>query len=141
MTSEHRALHGIVHSAGLLRDGLLASKSIADFDAVLAPKVQGLLNLDEATRDLALECFVCFSSISAVLDSATFPMTAPFQGERTSMAGAAAAARHAPPTRFWQIFGAPWAAASGFWVMTGCLDEVVGRMTKDRRRRRTTEDG
>jgi polyketide synthase PksN len=70
VTSEHRALHGIVHSAGLLRDGLLASKSIADFDAVLAPKVQGLLNLDEATRDLALECFVCFSSISAVLGNA-----------------------------------------------------------------------
>jgi polyketide synthase PksM len=51
-----------VHSAGVLRDGFLLHKTGADLDAVLAPKVAGVVNLDEASKALALDLFVCFSS-------------------------------------------------------------------------------
>ncbi|MCX7293787.1 SDR family NAD(P)-dependent oxidoreductase, partial [Janthinobacterium sp.] len=63
---ECEGLDGIVHSAGVLRDSLLAKKSPADLEAVLAPKVAGLMHLDEASREIELDCFLCFSSLSAV---------------------------------------------------------------------------
>ncbi|WP_313920642.1 SDR family NAD(P)-dependent oxidoreductase, partial [Tahibacter sp.] len=60
-------LRGIVHCAATLRDAYLAHKTPADVQAVFAPKVDGTLNLDEATRDLPLAFFALFSSFSAVL--------------------------------------------------------------------------
>ncbi|MCX7293775.1 SDR family NAD(P)-dependent oxidoreductase, partial [Janthinobacterium sp.] len=62
----HGALHGIVHSAGVLRDGLLLGKTPDAVREVCAAKVGGLLNLDEASADMALDWLICFSSISAV---------------------------------------------------------------------------
>ncbi len=67
---DHEALNGIVHSAGVLRDGLLARKTQADLEAVLAPKVSGLLNLDEASREIDLDCLIVFSSITAAYGNA-----------------------------------------------------------------------
>ncbi|MEV5432438.1 SDR family NAD(P)-dependent oxidoreductase [Streptomyces sp. NPDC052701] len=63
---EHGALHGIIHAAGVLRDGFLAHKSAEELAAVLAPKTAGTLNLDAATKDDALDFFVLFSSTAAV---------------------------------------------------------------------------
>ena len=60
-------LHGIVHSAGVLRDGFIVKKSEEELEQVLAPKVAGLVNLDEASRGQELECFVLFSSTSGAL--------------------------------------------------------------------------
>ncbi|MES2739634.1 MAG: SDR family NAD(P)-dependent oxidoreductase, partial [Pseudomonadota bacterium] len=68
--SECGALHGIVHSAGVLRDGLALKKTAADLAQVLAPKVAGLVHLDEASRDCELDCFILFSSTGAVLGNA-----------------------------------------------------------------------
>jgi polyketide synthase PksN len=62
----HGRLDGIVHAAGSLCDGLLIKKTEADLQAVLAPKVAGLVALDEATAHLALDCFILFSSASAL---------------------------------------------------------------------------
>jgi len=63
---EHEALNGIVHSAGVLRDGLLGRKTLADLEAVLAPKVAGLIHLDEASREIDLDCLISFSSLTSV---------------------------------------------------------------------------
>ncbi|MHA6890102.1 SDR family NAD(P)-dependent oxidoreductase [Ralstonia pseudosolanacearum] len=60
-------IDGIFHCAGLTRDSRLDGKSEADLAAVLAPKVAGTLNLDRASAHLALDCFVLFSSVSAVI--------------------------------------------------------------------------
>ncbi|WSI60231.1 amino acid adenylation domain-containing protein [Streptomyces platensis] len=57
---------GVVHAAGTLRDSLALHKSRADADAVLAPKVHGLVHLDEATRADDLDYFVAFGSTAAV---------------------------------------------------------------------------
>ena len=59
-------LHGIIHSAGVLRDGYLRQATREDFDAVLAPKVDGTRFLDEATQDDPLACFVLCSSMAAL---------------------------------------------------------------------------
>ena len=60
-------LHGIIHSAGVLRDSLIVHKSIEDFRAVLASKVEGLIHLDTLTAEEPLELFTMFSSMSSVL--------------------------------------------------------------------------
>ncbi|KAG9586607.1 hypothetical protein KCV01_g13366, partial [Aureobasidium melanogenum] len=59
-------LHGVIHAAGILRDGYLRQSDRKDFDAVLAPKVDGTIFLDEATRDDPLEGFVLCSSMTAL---------------------------------------------------------------------------
>lgn len=66
----HGPMTGVVHAAGVLRDGLMAFKSVPDFDYVLRSKVDGTLNLDAATADQPLELFVLFGSVSGALGSA-----------------------------------------------------------------------
>ncbi|RKG88871.1 SDR family NAD(P)-dependent oxidoreductase, partial [Corallococcus sp. CA053C] len=61
------ALHGVIHSAGVLRDGMVASKRPEDVTEVLRPKVLGTLHLDEATQHLPLDFFVLFSSLAGVI--------------------------------------------------------------------------
>ncbi|MEV5203142.1 SDR family NAD(P)-dependent oxidoreductase [Streptomyces sp. NPDC053720] len=69
ITRDHGAIDGIVHAAGILRDAYLFAKNASDVRAVLAPKVDGVLNLDAATRGLALDFFVAFSSVAGVFGS------------------------------------------------------------------------
>ncbi|WP_158896200.1 type I polyketide synthase [Amycolatopsis anabasis] len=64
---EHGRLDGVVHAAGVLDDGYLTRKDPEAARAVLAPKMDGAVHLDEATRDLDLEFFVFCSSITSVL--------------------------------------------------------------------------
>ncbi|MEV7775548.1 SDR family NAD(P)-dependent oxidoreductase [Kitasatospora sp. NPDC086791] len=63
---EHGALHGIVHGAGVIRDGLLRGRTAEQCREVLAPKVAGLVNLDEASKDLDLDFLVAFSGLAGV---------------------------------------------------------------------------
>ncbi|MEU6235012.1 SDR family NAD(P)-dependent oxidoreductase, partial [Kitasatospora sp. NPDC047058] len=67
--AEFGPLTGVVHAAGVLRDGFALTKSAEDFAAVLAPKVAGLRALDAATAGDPLDFFVAFSSIAAHIGS------------------------------------------------------------------------
>ncbi|WP_166923290.1 SDR family NAD(P)-dependent oxidoreductase [Flavobacterium poyangense] len=60
-------LNGIIHSAGLVRDGLLIHKSEEEAEAVLKPKIDGIRFLDEVTKDEKLDFFVSFSAVAAVM--------------------------------------------------------------------------
>ncbi|WP_088833756.1 SDR family NAD(P)-dependent oxidoreductase [Paenibacillus tyrfis] len=60
-------LDGLVHSAGVIRDNFMLKKTEAELAEVLAPKVAGLVNLDQASGDMPLDFFVTFSSIAGVL--------------------------------------------------------------------------
>ena len=60
-------LHGILHSAGIIRDNFIIKKTIDDFRQVLSPKVPGLINLDLATKMMPLDLFILFSSGAGVL--------------------------------------------------------------------------
>ncbi|MDO9105380.1 MAG: amino acid adenylation domain-containing protein [Methylovulum sp.] len=70
MVATFGRIDGILHGAGILRDNLLANKTVAEFHAVFAPKVAGTVNLDNATQQLDLDFFVLFSSVAGALGSA-----------------------------------------------------------------------
>jgi polyketide synthase PksJ len=63
LTRRHKALHGVLHAAGVLRDAFLQRKSDAEFRRVLAPKLAGCRAVDEATKGLDLDFFALFSSV------------------------------------------------------------------------------
>jgi acyl transferase domain-containing protein/acyl carrier protein len=58
-------INGVIHSAGVLRDAFLLTKKREDFEAVLAPKIAGLLHLDAATSE-GRDFLVTFSSVAAL---------------------------------------------------------------------------
>ncbi|WP_155661249.1 beta-ketoacyl reductase, partial [Priestia megaterium] len=64
---EYGNLNGILHSAGVIRDNFIIKKTKGELIEVLAPKVAGLVYLDEASKDQNLDFFVTFSSIASVL--------------------------------------------------------------------------
>jgi len=62
-------LAGVVHGAMVLDDGFLTQLDAERFARALAPKLVGAWNLHRATLDLALDHFVMFSSVAAMLGS------------------------------------------------------------------------
>ncbi|GFN30065.1 hybrid non-ribosomal peptide synthetase/type I polyketide synthase [Paenibacillus xylaniclasticus] len=64
---EFGVLNGIIHSAGVIQDRFLINKTPEEFADVIAPKVMGLVNLDEMTKDQELDFFILFSSIAGVM--------------------------------------------------------------------------
>ncbi|MFF7459408.1 SDR family NAD(P)-dependent oxidoreductase [Kitasatospora sp. NPDC008115] len=62
-----RPLSGVIHAAGVLRDGLIESMSAEQAAAVLRPKVQGAINLHELTADREISAFVLFSSLAGIM--------------------------------------------------------------------------
>ncbi|MCA9973778.1 MAG: amino acid adenylation domain-containing protein, partial [Anaerolineales bacterium] len=63
-------IRGVVHAAGVLRDGALPQQNLADLAAVFRPKADGGWWLHEALRDAPLDFFVMFSSAASLLGSA-----------------------------------------------------------------------
>jgi KR domain/Phosphopantetheine attachment site len=63
-------LTAVIHMAGIVDDATLFTLDGSRLDAVLRPKVDGVINLHELTQHLGLSAFVMFSSVSGVLGSA-----------------------------------------------------------------------
>lgn len=59
---EYGHLDGIIHGAGSVHDNYIVNKSTDELKSVMAPKVYGVVNLDEASQGLPLDFFVLFSS-------------------------------------------------------------------------------
>ncbi len=64
LLQEHGKLDGIIHAGGVLRDSWLIRKNLDQLFDVLNPKILGVENLDEATRQLPLD-YVIFCSSEA----------------------------------------------------------------------------
>ncbi|WP_394833366.1 amino acid adenylation domain-containing protein [Pendulispora rubella] len=109
MVRDHAPLGGVFHTAGVIDDGVLRQQSWERFDTVLRAKVRGAWNLHLATRGLALDHFVMFSSVASLLGSA---------GQANHCAGAAfldalAHHRHAMGLPATSINWGVWAGTAG----------------------------
>ena len=62
-------LKGIIHTAGVLDDGVLVQQNMARFEKVMAPKVAGSWHLHTLTQGMPLDFFVCFSSLASLIGS------------------------------------------------------------------------
>ncbi|GGD19317.1 hypothetical protein GCM10011335_22770 [Aureimonas glaciei] len=63
---DHGGFDGVIHAAGVLRDENFLRQTPAQLRDVLAPKVRGVITLDDALGDAPLDFFLLFSSIAAV---------------------------------------------------------------------------
>ncbi|WP_344185837.1 type I polyketide synthase, partial [Streptantibioticus ferralitis] len=66
--TEH-PLTAVVHTAGIVDDGVISSLTADRIHPVLAPKVDAAWHLHELTRDMNLSLFAVFSSMSGLIGS------------------------------------------------------------------------
>lgn len=64
-----KPIKGVIHAAGVIRDGLILQQTPQNFREVMDVKIHGAVNLHRATDDEPLDFFAMYSSIAAVMGS------------------------------------------------------------------------
>nr|AZF85941.1 type I polyketide synthase [Catenulispora sp.] len=112
-----RPLTAVVHLAGVVDDGMVASLTTARVDAVLRPKVDAVAHLDAATAAVDLAGFVVFSSVAGQIGG---PGQGGYAAANAFLDGFAAH-RAAAGRPFRSVAWGPWAPIGG---MTARLTEA-----------------
>ncbi|MCX4444518.1 SDR family NAD(P)-dependent oxidoreductase [Streptomyces albidoflavus] len=109
-------LHGVVHAAGTLKDGLLRSATAEDLAAVMRPKVDGVRELAAAVAGSELDFAVLFASVS---------------GAFGNLGQGGYAAANAYLDGFAHAHGAPWTSIDwGLWGETGMGTAVAAQLRR-----------
>jgi amino acid adenylation domain-containing protein/thioester reductase-like protein len=117
--SKDRPLRGVVHAAGVVDSGVLSAMTQELCETTIAPKVYGAWLLHQATRDMDLDLFLMFSSISGVMG---MPGLANYAAANTFLDALAhlRRAQHLPAT----------SVAYGTWVGDGGMASRLGPTTR-----------
>ncbi|MEU9421104.1 SDR family NAD(P)-dependent oxidoreductase [Streptomyces sp. NPDC048272] len=114
--AEYGELHGVVHAAGTLKDGLIRSATAEDIAAVMRPKVDGVRELAAAVAGQDLDFAVLFASVS---------------GTFGNLGQAGYAAANAYLDAFAQAHGSPWLSiAWGLWGEVGMGTAVAEQLRR-----------
>ncbi|MFD3701224.1 SDR family NAD(P)-dependent oxidoreductase, partial [Streptomyces sp. NPDC058646] len=111
-----RPLIGIVHTAGVMNNGLVSDLTPERLGAVLAPKADAAWHLHELTRHLDLSAFVLFSSSVAVIGNPGQADYAAANAFLDGLAGHRAARGHAATSISW-----------GLWDLTRGINAGLGQ--------------
>ncbi len=134
LLDEHRPA-SVIHTAGVLDDGVIGTLTRDRLAKVFAPKVDAVRHLDELTRDADLDSFVVFSSGSGVFGS-------PGQGNyaaANAFLDAAMASRRAAGMPGLSLAWGLWEQATGMTAHLGGTDQA--RMSRGGVRPITAEEG
>ncbi len=119
-----RPLTAVIHTAGIVEDGLIGSLDAGRLERAMRPKVDAVVNLHELTSHLSLSDFVLFSSISGVIGS---PAQANYAAANSFM-DAFAAHRRAEGLSSISLAWGAWSQDAG---MVGELDRLgVSRLKR-----------
>ncbi|MFI9220102.1 type I polyketide synthase [Streptomyces werraensis] len=118
-------LRGVIHTAGVLDAGVIGALTPERLARVFAPKVDAVRHLDALTRDLDLDAFVVYSSVSAVFMGAG---SGSYAAANAYLDGLMAARRAA---------GLPGLSlAWGLWKQTSGMAANTDELTRSRMNRR-----
>ncbi|OEJ94011.1 SDR family oxidoreductase [Streptomyces thermolilacinus] len=127
MRQEHGEVHGVVHAAGTLKDGLIRGATAEDVAAVMRPKADGVRELAAAVAGADLDFAVLFASVS---------------GTFGNLGQGGYAAANAYLDGYAHAHGAPWLSVDwGLWGEVGMGTAVADQLRARGVRPLTTAEG